>query len=75
METTIELLTAQIEANPHDAELWYRRGRLHWQQDKRGAAMSDYAHAAELDPSSPAVAALEQARQIMAFYCTDLYNP
>lgn len=75
METTIEQLTARIEAEPNNAALWYQRGRLYWQQDKRGAAMSDYAHAAELDPNSPAAAALEQARQIMAFYCTDLYNP
>ncbi len=37
--------------------------------------MTDYAYASELDPSSPAIKALEQARDIAGFFNPDLYNP
>jgi Flp pilus assembly protein TadD len=57
------------------AELYYEQGREHWRNDRRGAAMSAYAKAAELDPQSPAVEALKMARQIMAFYNPDQFNP
>ncbi len=48
---------------------------LYWKLGRRGAAMSDYAAAAAIDPASPAAAALEQARSIMDFYDRNLYNP
>ncbi len=51
------------------------RGRLLWKLGRKADAMSDYAAAADLDPSSPAAAALEMARDIMDFYNHDLYNP
>lgn len=68
-------LTARLKANPTEAQIWFERGRLLWQYGLHGAAMSDYGRAADLDPASPATAALEQARRIMAFYHRDLYNP
>lgn len=57
------------------ADLYYRRGRAYWKLGDKGRAMSDYSHAAALDPSSPAAEALDLCRSIMDFYNTDLYNP
>lgn len=74
LEGALILLNEAINASP-DAELHYQRGRLHWKMGRKTEAMSDYATASKLDPSSPATAALEMAREIMNFYHRDLYNP
>jgi len=74
IEKEIDSLSAEIARGTAPA-LLYRRGMLYWKLGRRGAAMSDYAAAAALDPDSPAVQALEQARAIMDFYDHDLYNP
>ncbi len=78
LSTQIYKLTASI-AGEHDAtargDLLFRRGRLRWKAGDRGGAMSDYAKAAELAPGCGASEALEQSREIMAFYHRDLYNP
>lgn len=71
----VEQLTGMIDSDPENAVLWFSRGKLLWRMGKHSAAMNDYAHAAELDPSSPAVHALEQAREIAGFFNPDLYNP
>lgn len=75
--TSEEALTAALEAcgGTQRADLLFQRGRLRWQEGRRAAAMTDYAEAAELDPASPAVQALDQAREIMSFFNKDLYNP
>lgn len=70
-----QALSELIEANPDDAEALYQRGRLRWRLGNRGGAISDYEHAAALDPSSPAVAALQMTRDIMDFFNPDLLNP
>ncbi len=73
-----EALTALdklIEANPSDADAMFTRGKLLWRQGERHRAMGDYARAAELNPDGPAKMALDNAREIDAFYCRDLYNP
>ncbi|MDE6394517.1 MAG: hypothetical protein K2K77_04170 [Duncaniella sp.] len=57
------------------ADLYFRRGKLSWRLGNRAAATSDYAHAAALDPTSPAVKALEQAVAVADFFNPDLYNP
>lgn len=75
LEEAIAALSDAIASSKADASLYFTRGRLLWRIGKHSAAMSDYAHAAELDPSSPAVYALEQARDIAVFFNPDLYNP
>lgn len=57
------------------ADMYFRRGKLYWRLGHRADATSDYAKASELDPESPAVMALEQAREVEAFFNPDLYNP
>lgn len=71
----VDKLTRMIGAAPGDASLLFKRGKILWRMGKHSAATGDYAHAAELDPSSPAVQALEQARDIADFFNPDLYNP
>lgn len=57
------------------ARLLFLRGKSLWRLGRRGEATSAYAAAAELDPDGPASRALEQARDIEAFFNPDLYNP
>ncbi len=57
------------------ADLYFRRGKLSWRLGQRAAATSDYAKASDLDSTSPAVKALEQARAVADFFNPDLYNP
>lgn len=78
IEETIRRITAQIETADGDSvrgELLFRRGRMRWKIQDRSGAMNDYAEAAELVPGCGAEAALAQAREIMDFRNTDLYNP
>ncbi|MDE6854741.1 MAG: tetratricopeptide repeat protein [Muribaculaceae bacterium] len=53
----------------------YLQGRIEWRRGNRGRAISCYEAAVAADPESEAAVALEQARQIMDFFNTDLYNP
>lgn len=53
----------------------YLRGRLAWRRGDKAAAMAAYEKAAAADPAGPGAIALEQLRDIMAFYHRDLYNP
>ncbi|MDE5553764.1 MAG: tetratricopeptide repeat protein [Muribaculaceae bacterium] len=74
LDEALKILDEAIKASD-DAELHYQRGRLLWKMGRKTDAMTDYATASELDPSSPATAALEMAREIMNFYHRDRYNP
>lgn len=74
-EEAIDLLDRHIAANPDDAEAMFQRGKLYWRLGNRSKATSDYAAAAAIDPQSPAVMALEQARDIENFFNPDLLNP
>lgn len=68
-------LEGLIATDPSDAEAWYLRGKVAWRMGERSRAVTCYEHAAGLDSSSPAVIALEQARDIEAFFNHDLLNP
>ena len=75
IERQLDQLSQIINAGNATADTYYQRGRLNWKLQQHGAAISDYETAAQLDPSSPAVQALEMSRQIMDFYHKDRYNP
>ncbi|MDE7427193.1 MAG: tetratricopeptide repeat protein [Muribaculaceae bacterium] len=78
MSAETERLTAQINTAATDAErasLYYKRGRAFWQAGDKAAAISDYEHAAALDPQSEAATALELARDVMNFYHRERFNP
>ena len=78
ISAAIESLGAKIQAGGADkamAECHFERGKLYWRLDRRADAISDYESAVQLDPASPAAAALAIARDVMNFYHRDLYNP
>ncbi len=75
-EEELAALDAVVRAEPDNADAVYRRGRLLWKLDgRRGAAITDFNTAAELDPSGPGREAAEHAMSIMSFFNPDLYNP
>lgn len=68
-------LDTYIKDNLSDDEAYFLRGKLRWRSGDRAGATSDYAHAADLNPDSGAVHALEMARDIESFFNPDLLNP
>lgn len=75
LEEALVLLDRILAADPADSEALFLRGKVYWRQGNRPRATSDYAAASSIDPESPAVQALEQAREIEAFFNPDLLNP
>lgn len=71
----INELNALIAINPNNDEALFLRGKAYWRLGNRSRALTDYATAASINPDSPAVFALEQAREIEAFFNPDLLNP
>ncbi len=69
------MLDSMIAAAPDDDNLLFMRGKLKWRLGRRSEAMTDYSAAAQLNPHSSAVRALEHARDVEAFFNPDLYNP
>lgn len=74
-DALLQELTARIEAEGATAELLFERGKRYWQLGMRAEAMGDYAASARLKPDGPASRALEQARDVMAFFNPDIFNP
>lgn len=70
-----ELDKAISENGGGDDRLLFMRGKLRWRLGQRPGATSDFMAAVEINPSSPARMALEQARDVEAFFNPDLYNP
>lgn len=75
LSEAIVLLSQAIEAQPLNAEALFLRGKVYWKLGQRAKAVNDYAAAADIDPNSPAVQALEQAKDIERFFNPDLLNP
>lgn len=74
-DEAVSALDRNIEENAINALWWYLRGKTYWRMQKYADAISDYEEAVHLDPHSPAVHALEMARDVMNFYNPDLLNP
>lgn len=74
-DEAMKALNRLLAEEPHNAQALFLRGKLWWRQGNRSAAMNDYAASAEIDPEGPAAMALEQARDIEAFFNPDLLNP
>ena len=75
IDEAINELNAIIANNPDDDEALFLRGKAYWRLGNRSRALTDYATAASINPDSPAIFALEQAREIEAFFNPDLLNP
>lgn len=57
------------------SEEYYEQGNLYRRSGNFSAAMNCYMEAVHLNAESPAAEALEMLREIMNFYCKDIYNP
>ena len=75
IDEAINELNALIAINPNNDEALFLRGKAYWRLGNRSRALTDYATAASINPDSPAIFALEQAREIEAFFNPDLLNP
>lgn len=75
LDRALQMLDEILTARPDDAAALFARGKVYWRMGDRAKATGDYTAAAAIDPQSPAVKALENARDIENFYNTDLYNP
>lgn len=71
----ISILDGLIAEHPQCAQCRFLRGKAYWRLGEKGKAISDYEHASQLDPASPATQALDMARQIMDFFNPDIFNP
>lgn len=71
----IGLLSAMLAEDPENHDVLVERGKLFWKSGRTGAAISDYKHAAAIDPSGAGALLLEHSNSIMDFFNPDLLNP
>ncbi len=69
------LLNYEITQSQNNDKLYFTRGKLHWRLGNKSQAITDYEHAVDINPDSPARIALDNARDVIAFFNPDLYNP
>ena len=69
------LLNNEITQSQNNDKLYFTRGKLHWRLGNKTQAITDYEHAVDINPDSPARIALDNARDVIAFFNPDLYNP
>ena len=69
------LLNNEIPQSQNNDKLYFTRGKLHWRLGNKSQAITDYEHAVDINPDSPARIALDNARDVIAFFNPDLYNP
>lgn len=75
LKEALESVNHLLAANPDNADALFLRGKIYWRMGDRSRATSSYAAAAALDPQSPAVSALENARDVADFFNPDIFNP
>lgn len=68
-------LDEMLRDDPDNAVLLFLRGKERWRIGRHRDAINDYERAVAADASSPAVHALEMARDVMNFFNPDLLNP
>lgn len=72
---TLEALNENIAHEPQNDHWHLMRGQVYWRLGDKSRAITDYEHALQINPKSPARTALELARKIMDYYNPDLLNP
>lgn len=75
LQEAIEILDRELTHDNNNDRFFFERGKLHWRLGNKARAISDYEHAIALNPHSQASIALDNARDIISFFNTDLYNP
>lgn len=76
LRNALEKLEQSVGVNDADDSYnYFIQGKILWRLGQRNRATTAYLRAAELNPDSPAVQALEHARAIESFFNPDLLNP
>ena len=76
MAYKLTTLTAAIEQNKEDEELYIERGKCYFRQQAWGSAINDFRRALELNPENREAAQfIEMTQEILEFRYTDIYNP
>ncbi|MEG1622084.1 MAG: nicotinate (nicotinamide) nucleotide adenylyltransferase [Alistipes sp.] len=69
-------LSARLELDPTNADLYVERGKWHYRRNDWGSALNDFNHAVRLDPEhGEAHQFVDMVQEILQFRYTDLYNP
>lgn len=72
----IKALSVQIEKDPRNAALYFRRGLLYQQSGVLHEAVNDYRRTLDLDPENKeASARIDLLQAIFEYRNTDIYNP
>lgn len=75
LHDALVLLNGYIAEHQDDAGALFMRGKVWWRLGERSRATNDYAASVAIEPDGDAAQALEQARDIEAFFNPDLLNP
>ena len=75
LEDALLLLNKEIENDKNNDKTYFYRGKVHWKMGNKSKAITDYEHAVDINPNSPARIALDNARDIISFFNPDIYNP
>lgn len=71
----IDTLKNAIASQPTDDHAHYLLGNAYCRLSDWRNAIASYHEAIVLNPQSPAVEAEKKVKEILNFYCHDLYNP
>lgn len=76
VDEAIHELTEFIKSSDKKCdEAFYLLGNAYARLSDWKHAIENYTSAISINPSSPAVEALDKVQEILNFYCKDLYNP
>ena len=75
LQKAIKIATDYLQSHPEESEAYFLRGKAYWRLGDKPSAIADYESAVQLDPTSPAVAALSHSKDIMNFFNPDILNP
>ena len=75
LQEAIEMATEYLQRHPEESKAYFLRGKAYWRLGDKPSAITDYESAVQLDPTSPASAALSHAKDIMNYFNPDILNP
>lgn len=75
LDEVLTELNQILSADSNNDEAYLMRGKVHWKLGEKAQAITDYEHAADINPQSSAVQFLAHAKEVMDFFNPDLLNP
>lgn len=71
----ISMADEYLKYHPEDSNAYFLRGKAYWRLGDKPSAIADYESAVQLNPESPASAALSHSKDIMNYFNPDIFNP